>query len=100
MIFCYLKTPSGDVTGHPRVEIDVTASYQAAAIQYVPNEDCKYFYQFCGDSEPINAFIEAYGQNMYIDFMRHLTQTSEDAQVPEEELLYIVEYGYNADSEK
>lgn len=49
MKICYLKTPSGDVTGHPRVEIDVTASYQAAAIQYVPNEDCKYFYQFCGD---------------------------------------------------
>ena len=65
-----------------------------------PNEDCKYFYQFCADSEPIDAFIEAYGQNMYIDFMRHWTQTSEDAQVPEEELLYIVDFGYNADSER
>ena len=100
MKICYLKTPSGDVAGHPRVEIDVKASYQAAAIQYVPNEDCKYFYQFCADSEPIDAFIEAYGQNMYIDFMRHWTQTSEDAQVPEEELLYIVDFGYNADSER
>lgn len=37
---------------------------------------------------------------MYIDFMRHWTQTSEDAQVPEEELLYIVDFGYNADSER
>lgn len=53
----------------------------------------------CG-FEPIDAFIEAYGQNMYIDFMRHWTQTSEDAQVPEEELLYIVDFGYNADSER
>ena len=50
--------------------------------------------------EPIDAFIEAYGQNMYIDFMRHWTQTSEDAQVPEEELFYMVDFGYNADSEK
>ncbi|WP_195654716.1 hypothetical protein [Bacteroides sp. 1001136B_160425_E2] len=98
MKICYLKTPSEDVVGHPRVDIDVKPSYQAAAIQYLPNEDCKYFYQFCGDAEPIDAFINAYGKNMYIDFMRHWTQTAGDAQVPEEEMYYVVDFGYTADA--
>lgn len=97
MKICYLKTPSGDVIGDPRVDIDVHSSYQAAAIQYIPNEDCKYFYQFCGDSEPIDAFINAYGKDMYIDFMRHWTQSAEDGQASEDELLYIVDFGYTAD---
>lgn len=97
MKICYLKTPSGDVIGDPRVDIDVHSSYQAAAIQYIPNEDCKYFYQFCGDSEPIDAFINAYGKDMYIDFMRHWTQSAEDGQASEDELLYIVNFGYTAD---
>ena len=82
----------------PRVDIDVDPSYQAVGIQYLPNEDCKYFYQFCGDAEPIDAFIEAYGKDMYIDFMRHWTQTAGDAQVPEEEMYYVVDFGYTADA--
>lgn len=98
MKICHLKTPSGDVVGHPRVDIDVDPSYQAVGIQYLPNEDCKYFYQFCGDAEPIDAFIEAYGKDMYIDFMRHWTQTAGDAQVPEEEMYYVVDFGYTADA--
>lgn len=97
MKICYLKTPSESVIGKPRVDIDVNVSYQAAAIQYIPNDDCSYFYQFCGDSEPIDAYINAYGKDMYIDFMRHWTQLPQEAQVPEAELLYFVDFGYEAD---
>lgn len=100
MKICYLKTPSESVIGKPRVDIDVNPSYRAVAIQYLPNEDCKYFYQFCGDSEPIDAYINAYGKNMYIDFMRHWTQAAQKAQVPDEELYYVVNFGYTADPDR
>lgn len=97
MNICYLKTPIQSVIGSPRVDIDVTPSYQAVGIQYLPNTDSKYYYQFCGDTEPIDAFIDTYGQQMYIDFMRHWVKNAEDAQVPEENLYYVVDFGYTAD---
>lgn len=97
MKICYLKTPVQSVIGSPRVDIDVTASYKAVAIQYLPNADSKYFYQFCGDSEPIDAFINTYGQPMYVDFMRHWIKEAEDAQVSQEDLYYVVDFGYTAD---
>ena len=81
MKICYLKTPVQSVIGTPRVDIDVTTSYHAVGIQYLPNTDSKYFYQFCGDSEPIDAFINTYGKSMYIDFMRHWIQKADDAQI-------------------
>lgn len=100
MKICYLKTPVQNAIGSPRVDIDITASYQAAAIQYIPNADSKYFYQFCADSEPIDAFINTYGKSMYIDFMRHSTQQAEEAQVAQEELYYVVDFGYTADPKR
>ena len=100
MKICYLKTPVQSVIGTPRVDIDVTTSYRAVGIQYLPNTDSKYFYQFCGDSEPIDAFINTYGKSMYIDFMRHWIQKAEDAQVPQEELYYTVDFGYTADAKR
>lgn len=100
MKVCYLKTSKRDVTGNPRVDIDVEPSYQAVAIQYLPNEDCKYFYQFCGDTGPVDAFINAYGEQMYIDFMRHYIIAAEDAQVSKDDLYYLVNFGFTADPEK
>ena len=100
MKICYLKTPVQSVVGSPRVDIDVTTSYRAVGIQYRPNEDCKYFYQFCGDAEPIDAFINTYGKPLYIDFMRHWIKAAEEAQVPQEELYYTVNFGYTADPKR
>lgn len=100
MKVCYLKTSKRDVVGNPRVDIDVNPSYQAVAIQYLPNEDCKYFYQFCGDTEPVDAFINTYGKQMYIDFMRHYIIKAEDAQVSKEDLYYLVNFGYTADPKR
>lgn len=97
MKICYLKTPKRDAIGNPRVDIDVTPSYKAVGIQYLPNEDCKYFYQFCGDTEPVDAYINTYGKQMYIDFMRHYIIAAEEAQVSKDELYYIVDFGYTAD---
>lgn len=100
MKICHLKTPRSQVIGSPRVDIDVNPSYQAVAIQYRPNNDCKYFYQFCGDSEPVNGFIDTYGEQMYIDFMRHYIIAAENAQVSQEDLYYLVNFGYTADPER
>lgn len=100
MKICYIKTPVKELIGNPRVDIDVTTSYTAAGIQYIPNADAKYFYQFCLDAEPIDAYINAYGKKMYRDFLRHTTITAEDAQVSQEELYYLVDFGYGADATK
>ena len=100
MRICYLKTSKRDVVGSPRVDIDVNPSYRAVGIQYLPNKDCNYFYQFCGDTEQIDAYINTYGKQMYIDFMRHYTITAGEAQVSENDLYYIVNFGYTADSKK
>ena len=100
MKICHLKTPVQSVVGSPRVDIDVTTGYRAVGIQYRPNEDCKYFYQFCGDAEPIDAFINTYGKPLYIDFMRHWIKAAEEAQVPQEELYYTVNFGYTADPKR
>lgn len=100
MKVCYLKTSKRDVVGNPRVDIDATPSYRAVAIQYLPNEDCKYFYQFCGDTEPVDAFINTYGKQMYIDFMRHYIIKAEEAQVSKEDLYYLVNFGYTADPKR
>ncbi len=43
MKICYLKTPVQSVIGTPRVDIDVTTSYHAVGIQYLPNTDSKVF---------------------------------------------------------
>lgn len=100
MKVCYLKTPTQSVVGSPRVDIDVTTGYHVVGIQYLPNADCKYFYQFCGDAESVDAFINTYGKPMYIDYMRHWIKAAEEAQVPQEELYYTVNFGYTADSKK
>ena len=100
MKICHLKTPVQSVVGSPRVDIDVTTGSRAVGIQYRPNEDCKYFYQFCGDAEPIDAFINTYGKPLYIDFMRHWIKAAEEAQVPQEELYYTVNFGYTADPKR
>lgn len=100
MKICYLKTSKRDVMGNPRVDIDITSSYRAAGIQFLPNEDCKYFYQFCGDTGPVDAYINAYGEQMYIDFMRHYIIAAEDAQVSKEDLYYLVNFGFTADPTK
>lgn len=100
MKVCYLKTSKRDVMGNPRVDIDVESGYRAAGIQFLPNEDCKYFYQFCGDTGPVDAYINAYGEQMYIDFMRHYIIAAEDAQVSKDDLYYVVNFGFTADPTK
>lgn len=101
MKICYLKTPEEDVIGSPRVDIEVKTSYRAASVKCIPNEDCKYFYQFCLNTEPIDEYIDAYGEDMYIDFMRHTTVEAEKApEVPEENLPYVIDFGYTADAKQ
>ncbi|WP_455585481.1 hypothetical protein [Bacteroides sp.] len=98
---CHLTTPQKELIGKPRVDIDIDASYKAVGITYIPNSDCKYFYQFCMDKEVIDAYIDAYGEKMYKEFVRHYTITPEDAIVDDPNLLtYVVDFGYDADPEK
>lgn len=76
---CFFTTKSQELIGEPKVGIDARGGYTVAAINYTPNPDCYWYYQFCTDSRQINEFIEAYGEKMYIDFMRQSYSAPTDA---------------------
>lgn len=94
---CHLTTPKKEIVGDPRMDIDVTPGFTMARITYKPNADCKYFYQYCVASKYIDTYIEAYGEKMYIDFLRHTSKNALDAQTTEEDLTYYPNFGETAD---
>lgn len=94
---CHFTTPKKEIVGDPRVDIDVTPGYTMARIIYKPNADCKYFYQYCVDASQVDAYIEAYGEKMYVDFLRHTTKAAINAQTTEDELTYYPNFGETAD---
>lgn len=94
---CHFTTPKKEIVGDPRVDIDVTPGFTMARIIYKPNADCKYFYQYCVDASQVDAYIEAYGEKMYVDFLRHTSKNALDAQTTEEELTYYPNFGETAD---
>lgn len=76
---CFFTTESQDLVGEPKVGIEAQGGYTVAAVKYTPNPDCYWYYQFCTDSRQINEFTEAYGEKMYIDFMRQSYSAPTDA---------------------
>lgn len=101
MKICYVETEMLDLIGSPEIDIDVTTSYKGFAVQFEPNADCKYFYQFSIDSEQIDDFINAYGQKMYEDFIRHTTTDASSVEGKTKEDLYIpVPLGASANPDK
>lgn len=67
----YVSTKSKDVVGNPDVEIEVNAQYKGAVITNVPNSDCAGVYYFATNMDMIDEYVDAFGDRMLRDFMRH-----------------------------
>ena len=101
MKICYLDTEKLDLIGSPKMDMDITTSYRGFAIQFKPNEDCKYFYQYSVDAEQIDEYIHYYGQKMYEDFIRHTTIDAEKvAGKTEDDLYFPVSLGTSANPDR
>lgn len=102
---CYVRTPFENLIGDPEVEVKVTPRYTSAIVEYVCNEDAKYYYQWCSGYDDLQPYIDAYGDKMYIDFMRNAIYepTAADADIDVNTGLsphiYPINFGMDASSE-
>ncbi len=67
----HVTTPTVAVQGSPEVTADIEVGYSSYVCTFVPNSDCYYLYYLVGDYDEIYQFVNAYGESMYRDFIRH-----------------------------
>lgn len=67
----YVKTTSKELVGNPMVEIDVNAQYKGAIINHIPNADCAGIYYFGTNQDMLDPYVDAFGDRMLRDLMRH-----------------------------
>lgn len=67
----YVQTKSRILAGNPDVDIEVNAQYKGAIITNKPNADCAGVYYFATNMDMIDEYVDAFGDRMLRDFMRH-----------------------------
>ena len=100
LTLCYVHTSSQPLIGDPQCEIEVNTGYRAFGVQHHLNADAAAVYFFGYLTSEIDAYIDAFGDNMFRDFMRtRVTSPSypNDPNNPES-LYYSVNYGEAADA--
>ena len=100
LTLCYVHTSSQPLIGDPQCEIEVNTGYRAFGVQHHLNADAAAVYFFGYLTSEIDAYIDAFGDNMFRDFMRtRVTSPSypNDPNTPES-LYYSVNYGEAADA--
>ena len=99
LTLCYVHTTSQPLVGDPQCEIEVNAGYTAFGVQHHLNADAAGVYFFGYLTSEIDAYVDAFGDTMFRDFMRtRVTSPSipNDPNNPES-LYYSVNYGEEAD---
>ncbi|MGM9735341.1 MAG: hypothetical protein ACI3ZL_02910 [Candidatus Cryptobacteroides sp.] len=66
----HFKTSTQPLVGNPQIGLEPQTSYKAFLVKYVPNVDCKYFYNWSYLAEEIDEYIDTFGETMMRDFMR------------------------------
>ena len=70
---CYVRTPHRPLDGNPDIEIDVEPAYGGIILDYAPmSADAAAFYEFTGVKSEIEAYIDAFGERMYRDYLRNM----------------------------
>ncbi|MBO5661836.1 MAG: BACON domain-containing protein [Tidjanibacter sp.] len=95
---CYVRTPYKPLIGSPAVGMDIITTFDAMQVTYLPNDDCKYFYQWVSNESDLQPYIDAYGDKMYIDFMRNAVYdptSREDVEAHN----YYINFGLSASAE-
>lgn len=67
----YVRTTAKPLIGNPSVEIEVNAQYRGAIINHVPNADCAGIYFFGTNQDMLDPYVDAFGDRMLRDLMRH-----------------------------
>ena len=99
LTLCYVHTTSQPLIGDPQCEIEVNVGYTQFGVQHYLNADAAAVYFFGYLSSEIDAYIDAFGDTMFRDFIRtRVTAPSveNDPNNPES-LYYSVKYGDGAD---
>ena len=100
LTLCYVHTTSQPLIGDPQCEIEVNTGYRAFGVQHHLNADAAAVYFFGYLTSEIDAYIDAFGDTLFRDFMRtRVTSPSypNDPNNPES-LYYSVNYGEAADA--
>lgn len=97
MSLCYVRTSSEELIGDPQVQIEVQVNYRAMQVTHHPNADCKYLYYYASDEADLMPFINAYGDKLYSDFMRHTIGDATSAE-DEDALWYYRDFGQSANA--
>ena len=77
----HVCTGKRDLVGSPRLDLDVELGYRSYMIKYLPNTDCKYFYEWNYLTEELDEYIDLFGERMMRDFMRSAVSAAKDAGV-------------------
>ncbi len=75
MTTCYVVTPEEALVGNPDVTINTICTYNGWRVNYVDNEDCHYISNWETDKSDFMPFIDAYGSDLFIDWLRHTYQS-------------------------
>ncbi len=67
----HVTTPAVDLQGSPEVTATIEVGYSSYVCTFSPNSDCYYIYYLVGDYDEIYQYVDAYGEGMYRDFLRH-----------------------------
>ena len=100
LTLCYVQTTSQPLIGDPQCEIEVNTGYTAFGVQHHLNADAAAVYYFGYLTSEIDAYIDAFGDNMFRDFMRTRVSSPSYPNDPNnpESLYYSVSYGEEADA--
>lgn len=97
LTLCYVHTTSEPLVGDPQCDIEVNTGYRKFAVNHIPNSDAAGVYFFGYLTEEIDAYIDAFGDTMFRDFMRTRVTSPSPASDPDA-LMYSVDYGEAADA--
>lgn len=99
LTLCYVHTTSQPLIGDPQCEIEVNTGYTQFGVQHYLNADAAAVYFFGYLSSEIDAYIDAFGDTMFRDFIRTRVTSPSVANDPNnpESLYYSVKYGDGAD---
>ena len=100
LTLCYVHTTSQPLIGDPQCEIEVNTGYTAFGVQHHLNSDAAAVYYFGYLTSEIDAYIDAFGDTMFRDFMRTRVSSPSYPNDPNnpESLYYSVSYGEGADA--
>ena len=70
---CYVRTPHRPLVGNPDIEIDIQPAYGGFILDYAPmSADAAAFYEFTGVKSEIEAYIDAFGEKTFTDYLRNM----------------------------